>query len=418
MDHRKLILASLILVLSLTGCQSSAAAAFLSQIIPQEAATPTALVDAAQPEPTPLPSAVPTEELPPAATEIPTAAAQPVRPTSVVLGIGGFAPNINPLTGLAVSDPSILERRPVFVKVSNFPALTSRPQAGLSFADIVFEYYIGEYTNRFLAIFYGQDTEKAWPLRSGRLIDPQLTNMYQGVLVYGNADDKVDDVILQELGERAISFDNAPCPPICGEATHSASGVYVNSAEVSKFANRHGILNQRYPLDGMIFKPDPPANGQDAFQVDVQFIRWNRSEWHYDPASGKYLRWTELWDQAHKEATDEHPMIPHVEQLTGEQLAFSNIIVLFAYYAEYAPTLHDVEIWDNAEKQPAVFFRDGIMEKGYWFTPAHDKPIQFFNENGTPMALKPGNSWIVIAGHSSDFLEPEPGHWAVEFDIP
>ena len=51
-----------------------------------------------------------------------------------------------------MDDPSLLERRPVMVKVSNFPRL-GRPHAGLSFADIVFDYFIGYGTNRFLACF-------------------------------------------------------------------------------------------------------------------------------------------------------------------------------------------------------------------------------------------------------------------------
>jgi hypothetical protein len=54
---------------------------------------------------------------------------------------------INPLTGLPAADPALLDRRPVMVKVSNFPRL-GRPHAGLSFADIVFDYYIGYITVR------------------------------------------------------------------------------------------------------------------------------------------------------------------------------------------------------------------------------------------------------------------------------
>ncbi|MCD6355663.1 MAG: DUF3048 domain-containing protein, partial [Anaerolineaceae bacterium] len=87
----------------------------------------------------------------------------------------------NPLTGLPVSDPALLERRPVMVKVSNFPRL-GRPHAGLSFADIVFEYFIGFGQNRFLALYYGQDAEKIGPVRSGRRVDAELVTMYSGVL--------------------------------------------------------------------------------------------------------------------------------------------------------------------------------------------------------------------------------------------
>ena len=83
-----------------------------------------------------------------------------------------FPDNVNPLTGLVVDDPSRLERRPVMVKVSNFPR-TGRPHAGLSFADIVFEYYIGYGMNRFCAFIsartalkLAQSVQDAWSMPS------------------------------------------------------------------------------------------------------------------------------------------------------------------------------------------------------------------------------------------------------------
>ena len=71
-------------------------------------------------------------------------------------GPANFPANVNPLTGLQVADPALLQRRPMLIKVSNLPR-NVRPQWGLSLADIVFEYYAEEGSTRFAAIFYGQD---------------------------------------------------------------------------------------------------------------------------------------------------------------------------------------------------------------------------------------------------------------------
>ena len=62
---------------------------------------------------------------------------------------------INPLTGLPAADPNLLKIPALLVSISNFPAI-GRPQAGLSFAPFVYEYYITEGATRFLAVFYGR----------------------------------------------------------------------------------------------------------------------------------------------------------------------------------------------------------------------------------------------------------------------
>ena len=66
-----------------------------------------------------------------------------------------FPPSINPLTGLPVADPKLLKTPALLVSISHFPA-TARPQAGLSFAPYVFEFYITEGATRFLTAFYGE----------------------------------------------------------------------------------------------------------------------------------------------------------------------------------------------------------------------------------------------------------------------
>lgn len=320
---------------------------------------------------------------------------------------------INPLTGLPAPDPSLLDRRPVMVKVSNYPVV-GRPHAGLSFADMVFEYYIGEYINRFIAIYYSQDAPKIGPVRSGRLADVQLVNMYQGVMAYGDADDRVDEAIKKYLGIRALAHNESPCPPICGFDPHSAAGTFADSAELTRYLTYLGVDNQRQDLSGMTFDPAPPDSSQLAAQIGVQYSSFNRGEWRYDPQSGQYLRWIEQMDENNKNMT----MIPLVDRLTDKQLGFSNVVIMFAFYVEYNRTLHNIELWNNTAGHRAVFFRDGLMTEGLWKAVDRDHPIQFFDERGEPYAFKPGNTWIVIAGLSSTFEQPQPGQWETYFYLP
>jgi hypothetical protein len=325
-------------------------------------------------------------------------------------------PAVNPLTGLKVSDPQILKRKPVMVKVANYPQV-GRPHAGLSFADIVFDYYIGYGQNRFLALFYGQDAIQIGPVRSGRRVDAELVTMYGGILGYGSADADTDAILNERLKKYAIAHYEAECPAFCGTDTHSVTGVFANSGAISTFVESKGWQNNRQDLPGMVFGGSIPSGTKYAEKVTVLFNYYNRGEWRYDVESSKYLRWIE-----HIEDENDEPMvfemIPLVDRLTGEQLAFSNVIIIFAHHKELAPTAHEIEIWGNNKGKPAYLFRDGQVIEGTWRAKNDTDPMQFFNKDGSPMVLKAGNTWISIVGVNSTFQEVEPAQWECFFMLP
>src|SRR5215208_1912812 len=91
-------------------------------------------------------------------TMIPTRASTPqprLSPVTHGPELEDFAKNVNPLTGLEVSDPSLLKLPAVLVSISNMP-FTARPQAGPGFASWVYALYIGEGATRFMNVFYGE----------------------------------------------------------------------------------------------------------------------------------------------------------------------------------------------------------------------------------------------------------------------
>jgi hypothetical protein len=100
---------------------------------------------------------LPTSTFLPTTTNLPTQTSTPqprVTPSAYGPEIEDFPSDINPLTGRAVEDPSLLKFPAVLVSISNMP-VTARPQAGLGFAPWVYELFIGEGTTRFLNVFYG-----------------------------------------------------------------------------------------------------------------------------------------------------------------------------------------------------------------------------------------------------------------------
>ena len=322
-----------------------------------------------------------------------------------------FEPGVNPLTGLPVSDPAILERRPVMVKVSNWPR-EGRPHAGLSQADLVFEYYIGFQMNRFVAVYYGEDSEWIGPVRSGRLVDAQLANLYQGLLGYGNADPQVDEVILDAIGARALAFNYLPCPAMCGTSTYAATGVHANSSALTDHALAIGVPNDMPDLRGMYFQDEIPANGEPGWTLRVEYANFSIMQWYYDEETADYHLWME--------AEDGGTLIlaPMNDRNNGQPVAFDNLVVMFAEYVEYAPSLHDILIEGKYTLQDALLFRDGQVIRGTWRTPDPGRPVIFETLDGGPMPLKPGRTWVVIAGLNSQISWPEEGFWRIDFLIP
>jgi len=104
------------------------------------------------------PPVMPTDIAPTSPTSQPTdtATLPVIEPTRTVV-------TVNPLTGLTVQDPTLLNLPTVLVSIANFPA-NARPQSGLSFAPYVFEIYITAGGTRFLATFYGEFPQPESPV--------------------------------------------------------------------------------------------------------------------------------------------------------------------------------------------------------------------------------------------------------------
>jgi len=369
------------------------------------AQTVAAMVTASlRPTATETPTVTPTVTLTPVPTITPT-------PTVGPYGPGNYPSNINPLTGLVVPDPAMLARRPVLIKVANFPP-SARPQAGLSQADIVFEYYIGGGSNRFAAIFYGDNAAQVGPIRSGRLVDSQITLMYQAVLGFSGAYQTVLSSIYSNLGGRAIAYSGSTCPALCRKpGDDTVNGVFANSKQMSELATSLGVNITDPQLGGLSFNQVPPAGGNPGSNLTVLYNIYNRGEWRYDVKTGKYLRWIESADNA-------LTMEPLLDRNTNKQLAFTNVAVLFATYTEFAPTLHDIAIASNQAGQKAYVFRDGQVYLAVWKSAGADKPLQFFNQDGSPLALKHGNTWLAVVGVNSVVTEDTAGSWTAQFYLP
>jgi hypothetical protein len=401
--RRRSIYVSLILALATTAC-SRAGTDDQSRVA--NSTTPTYVT---QIEATLTATAQPSASTPTQKAAIPTGSPAPSlepSPTPSWIGPDQFPQNVNPLTGIEVSDPSRLERRPVMIKVSNYPAYL-RPHSGLSFADLVWEYYIGVGMTRFLALYYGNDAPQIGPVRSGRLIDPQLVQMYGGLLGLVSADSYVWQVIKGSIPTRYISEKPLTCPALCREsAEHS---VFADSSAFSEYAEEIGLDNQRQDLPGMVFDNQVPEGGAKAGSIWIYISYYDQVMWEFDGTEGAYLRFQES-DQGDGTVV----LAPLTDRLTGEQLQFANVVFLFTKHEEIKPELIDMDLI-HAEGRRALIMRDGLIFEGSYTAVSPTKPLRFFDRGGNAFPFKPGKTWFLIVGEDSTLEEFERGAWKMRF---
>lgn len=474
-------------------------------------------------------------------------------PTSVTQTVTEPIPLIevyNPLTGLPVADPSLLELPALLVSISHFP-VTARPQAGLSFAPYVFEIYITEGATRFLTTFYGEFPAPEVPLTGSCQVRREI--FFQTALILGNRvwmdsngngrqeswergiggvcvslfdangtllqqtttdsngyygfnvdpgtyfvevlkpsgmefaqkdaadEDKDNDVDpitgrsdLLDISVSILHLDAGlipvavpiPAPtefpeakvgpvrsgrlvyadiaaffpdscliyafaspevqehlPICALVTHDTQGggYMFEIREMIELAWAGKRADQEIKYASNLFDLRPPEGGVPALRLH-SFISWlNQSTWIYNPLHESWWRYVDKADP--QTAGVVHP---EIDRLTGRQLHFENVIVLFAHHDVISPTNLDIRL-EQDWLGDALVFRDGRMYEIRWSTVASEdelqtgrrKPIQFLHLDETRLfPLKPGHTWITVVTPETTVAETSAGKWLLQFHQP
>ncbi len=357
-----------------------------TDVAPTTAAAVEAPAATLPPPPTVAP--VPTSTLPPEASTVePTATTEAI----ILLTAEDFGTNRNPLTGEVVDDPSVLQRRPFAVKLSNSPASYTRPQSGLNQADIVYEHTTEGYITRFTAIFYGQTPDRVGPIRSARLIDVELPAMYDAALFYSGSSVGVGNKLWgSDFSSRVFQETAEDGFYRTGEDKPFEHTLYGRPADFWAAMERRQLNNPPNFGTSMSFSDTPPDGGTPSNGVNIDH-QWTIIDWQYDAESGRYLRWSD--SQIHADGN------------TGEQVTAANVILIFPIHAldgsiceeaRDGVCVHqsvEVQIWGSGS---AIVLRDGLRYDVTWHREGRNHLLTFKDAAGNPFPLQIGNSWVQV----------------------
>jgi hypothetical protein len=244
------------------------------------------------------------------------------------------------------------------------------------------------------------------PIRSGRLTYNQIGRMFpNSCLVYASA--------AWDIGEMLDA-----CQIVFGVDKTTPNSALLPVRRLRELAEQK--LNPRQPVNysGNLFSNTVPAGGQPASAIKIFYHSYTQSAWQYDPVSGTYLRWTDLADGT-------GALIPATDRLTERQMAFENVIVVFAEHHRFRHNQLEID-FSLGQKNIAYLFRDGQTFKIYWSTANREwekknglvRPMHFSDAQGNLVPLHPGRTWIHIVTPFSAVADQGNGNWLVQFVQP
>ena len=324
----------------------------------------------------------------------------------------------NPLTGLPVNDPSLLQHRPMAIKIANSPDYV-RPQSGLTLSDVVYEYYIEWGDTRFIAVFYSNNPTMVGPVRSGRYFDEHVTRMYHAFLVFKSADPRELSYLQgSDLKDFLVIVGFGGCSPYFTGPYHrdSYNNQFFNSTKWENCAAKKGVDNSPQTISGGFFTEDVPESALAVSRIFSSYSIYSYNFWEYDPATHKYFRYQEAND-IEKGKTEAYA--PLSDAQTGLPVTAENVVVLFVPHI-YANTYnaHDqVFNIDLLDYGNAYVFRDGVAIPAMWHRNYEDQPILMTTLDGDPIYMRPGRTFYQVMGVNSTYTQ-NGTDWRFVFQTP
>lgn len=290
--------------------------------------------------------------------------------------------------------------------ISNTSRQNARPQRGLSSADLLIECKVEGGITRFCAVFHDADSiPEIGPLRSGRDQFLQLLMPYQA-LYYHDGESAACTKFISVYNYSGLniggkSYFNTPTHPhvahrdsrgrdVAYEHTEFTSGkeirqaagnagiglTYANETPFFHFADYRTAASNDLP--GAPAAKTISITHSESYRTRLSYNSWGRS----------YK--LEMYNRSKKAYENT------VDELTGKQLTFDNVVVCFADIAAYAGDSHDVQSVNYVAGGQAYLFTRGGVQVGRWEKPHPTHPLKLYTETGEEMTLNRGKTYLAL----------------------
>jgi hypothetical protein len=272
----------------------------------------------------------------------------------------------DPLTGGKVVGHGVIA-----VKIENIGL--ARPQVGLHQADIVFAEEVEGAQTRLIAIYHSSYPSRLGPVRSARSTDVQLLPLFgRPGLVYSGANPRVQH-----------KLDKASIVPIYRETRDNR-----RPAPHNVFVNLAGIADQEQVGEarsiGWTFSADPAQQGAKAPSAETKV---GHDIFTFGYHGGRY---TVAWNGK-----------TYVDGDSGIVTRTDNVVIMNVHNHPDgnrdvlgSPSVQS----DTVGQGKVTIYRDGVRIAGTWRRSNASGPLELLDTAGSPIALKPGHTWVALHG--------------------
>lgn len=304
--------------------------------------------------------------------------------------------------------------RPLGIMIENHEE--SRPQSGISFADVMYEAIAEGGITRFMGVYHCQDAGIVGPVRSARTYFLDFISEYGSYPLYAhvggantpgpaNALGQIEDYGwggYNDLNQFSIGFPTFKRDESrLGHSVATEHTMYSTTSRLWKVAKQRDLTE--VDADGnkwdeefvsYQFKEDIKESARPASQlITVDF--WSnqpnyRVAWKYDKTSNRYLR--------------SNGGEPHMDNNTDKQVMAKNVVVLFMQESRandgYEGNLH--MLYGTEGKGKALVFMDGEQIIATWRKDGREARTELIDSRGKKIQLNRGLIWFHIIPTDGD----------------
>ena len=290
--------------------------------------------------------------------------------------------------------------------IANSEKQNARPQRGIGSADLLIESKVEGGITRLCAVFRDADTiPEVGPLRSGRdqflqlLMPHQALYYHDGESIFCTQFINVYDYSGLNIGGK--SYFNTPTHPHVAHRDSRGRNVayehteFTSGAEIRQAAANAGI-GLEYPYESTFFRFADYRTGAEnkmSGAAAAKTINIVHSDSYKTTFS--YNRWEHLYKMSMYSRAD-GAFENTVDELTGKQLGFTNLLVCFAGIADYPGDSGGVQQVDYVSGGEAYFFTRGAVQHGTWQKASPEHPLKVYATDGSEICFNRGKTYLAI----------------------